>query len=192
MSKAFGFASFVLLIFGVLQLITLNWILGVLGVVLSIVTAFIGYRLTGERRNPAIWRDKDLYDLLKHAALSGQARIGLHSLRDHKVLLDKLESIGIRKRPSENVRQFIREKVVRDRRAFDILRDDIIIQIIHNGKEWFWDGYGNKRTAQYFHKAEIIFDLKQSLYYIFSEVFEGLGTKNPKKENSTAHLVHSN
>lgn len=45
--------------------------------------------------------------------------------------------------------------------------------MIHDGKEWFWDGYGNKKTAQYFHEAEIIFDLKSSVDYIFPEVLEG-------------------
>lgn len=181
LSKAFGFISFVLLIFSVFQLITSNWALGIFGIVLSIATAYIGYRFAGGRRNPAIWKGKDLYDLIKHVSMSGQAKIGFHSLRDQSLLLTKLESIGIKKKPFEDIRQFIRDKVIMDRRAFDICRDNIIIQMIHDGKEWFWDGYGNKKTAQYFHEAEIIFDLKSSVDYIFSEVLEGLKTENSEK-----------
>ena len=150
------------------------WRIAILWFILSFITGYIAYRLAGGRQNPTIWKDKDLYDLLKHTALSGKARIGFHTLRDQKLLLNKLESIGLRKGPSEDVRQFIRDKIVVNRRAFDICRDNIIIQMIHSGKEWFWDGYGNKRTAQYFHEAEIIFDFKSSVDYMFCEVLEDL------------------
>jgi hypothetical protein len=158
------------------------WKTAVLLFILALVTGFIAYRLAGGKRNPAIWEGKDLYDLLKHTALSGHAKIGFHSLRDQNLLLSKLESIGIRKKLSQDIRQFIRDKIVTDRRAFDICRDNIVIQMIHNGKEWFWDGYGNKTTAQFFNEAEIIFDLNSSVDYIFSEAFEGLKAE-PSKEN---------
>jgi len=150
------------------------WEIAILWFVLSLITSYIAYRLAAGRRNPSLWKDKNLYDLLKHVALSGQARISFHSLRDQKVLLDKLDSIGVKKRALEDVRKFIREKIINDRKVFNVLQDDIIIQMIHNGKEWFWDGYGNKKTAQYFHEAEIIFDIKSSVDYMFLEVLEGL------------------
>jgi len=150
------------------------WKIAILWLTLSFITAIIAYRLAGGKRNPTIWKGKDLYELIKHATLSGEAKIGFHSLRDQRLLLAKLESIGIKKRPSEDIRQFIRNKIVIDRRAFDICQDDTIIQMIHNGKEWFWDGYGHKKTAQYFHEAEIIFDIKSSADYMFLEVLEGL------------------
>lgn len=154
------------------------WKIAILLFIISFVTSYIAYRLAGEKKNPAIWKGKDLYDLIKHVSMSGQAKIGFHSLRDQGLLLIKLESIGMKKKPVEDARQFIRDKVVMDRRAFDICRENIIIKMIYNGREWFWDGYGEKQTAQYFHKAEIIFDLNSSVNYIFSNVLEGLGAEN--------------
>lgn len=182
LTKALFILHWSLLIFAVFLFIIGRWKLGIPTIGIALLFAYISYRLAGGRRNPAIWKDEDLYDLLRHVALSGQAKIGFHSLRGQNLLLAKLESIGIRKKPSQDTRQFIRDKVVKERRAFDICRDDIIIQMIHNGKEWFWDGYGNKKTAQYFHKAEIIFDLKSSANYIFSEALEGLKGEDCKKK----------
>lgn len=190
LSKILGLSSLIFLIFTFITLMSrmetyditskevvsseIPWKIAILWFVLSGITGYIAYRLAGGRKNPTIWKDKDLYELLKYAALSGQARIGFHSLRDQSLLLVKLESIGIKKELSEDTRQFIRDKVVMDRRVFDICRDNMIIQMIHKGKEWFWDGYGKRKTVQYFHEAEIIFDLKSSIDYIFFEVLEGL------------------
>lgn len=123
------------------------WKIAILWFAFSIVTGYISYHIAGGRRNPAIggarypiptgpddiasikrfsdWKEKDLYDLIKHVSTSGQAKIGFHSLRDQSLLLSKLESIGIKKKPSEETRQFIRDKIVMDRRAFDICRDNI-------------------------------------------------------------------
>jgi hypothetical protein len=151
-----------------------SWKLGIIVAGFAILTVFTSYRLAGGKRNPAIWESKDLYDLLKNAFLSGKAKIGFHSLRDQNSLLNKLASIGINKKPTEDARQFIRDKVVMNRQAFDICRDSIIIQMIHNHEEWFWNGYGKLRNVQYFHVAEIIFDLDSSIDYMFSDVLEGL------------------
>jgi hypothetical protein len=140
----------------------------------GIITGYVSYRLDVGRRNPAIWKDKDIPSLLRHAALSGCAKIGFHSLRGQNSLLTQLESVGITKQPSEDIRDFLREKVVNDRKAFETLRGHIMIEMIHNGKQWFWDGHGNRKTAQFFHEAEIIVDLKSTADYMFSHVLEGL------------------
>jgi len=158
------------------------WKIAILLFIPSVITGYIAYRLAGGKRNPAIWKDKALYDLLKHAFLIGEARIGFHEFRDQSILLSKMESIGVKNESSESPSQFIRDKIVMDRKVFDICRDDIIIQMIHKGKVWFWDGYGKKRTAQHFHRAEIIFDLKSSSDYIFSEVLEGIKTDDTREE----------
>lgn len=158
------------------------WKIAILWFALSLVTGYIAYRLAEGRQNPTIWEGiwegKELYDLLKNAVMLGQAKIGFHSLRHQKLLLAKLKSIGIKKGVFEDTRQFIRDKIVTNPRAFDILRDHILIQMNHKGKVWFWDGCGNKKTAQYFHEAEIIFDLESSLDYMFAEVLEGLRAEN--------------
>jgi hypothetical protein len=151
-----------------------SWKLGIIIAGFAILIAFTSYRLAGGRRNAAIWEGKDLYDLLKNASLSGKAKIGFHSLRNQNSLLNKLASIGINKKPTEDTRQFIRDKVVLSQQAFDICRDSIIIQMIHNHEEWFWDGYGKLRNVQYFHEAEILFDLDSSIDYMFTDMLEGL------------------
>jgi hypothetical protein len=109
-----------------------SWKLGIIVAGFTILVAFTSYRLAGDKRNQAIWEGQDLYDLLKNASLSGKAKIGFHTLKNQNSLLNKLASIGINKKPMEDTRQFIRDKVVMNRQAFDICRDSIIIQMIHN------------------------------------------------------------
>ena len=177
LSKILGLASVIPLVFGITRLIALNWVLAISGIVLHIAMVYISYRLASGRRNPVIWEGRDLYDLL-HAMMPNKLRIGFHSSRDQRPLLDRLESVGIVKAPYEDSRSFIRDKVLMDRRAFDICRDYIIAQTVYNGKEHFWDGYGNRRTAQYFHEAEIIFSIDPS---VGSILVEALG--NPEREH---------
>ena len=184
LSKALGLISFLLLIFGAFQLITLRWIPGIPGVVLSIITAFISYRLAGGWRNPAIWKDKDLYDLLKYLVINvRKAKIGFHSFRDQKPLLVKLESIGVMEKPSEDIRQFIRNKIITDREAFDACRDYIIVETVYDDKEYFWDGYGNRKAAQYFHESEIIFNIDPSVSSILVGLLEDQQTRLPEGGN---------
>jgi hypothetical protein len=158
------------------------WKIVILFFLFSSIAGYVAYRFAGGRKNPSTWKDENLHKLLRHTVLSGQAKIGLHTLRDQKLLLKKLKSIGLEKKWSEDPRQFIREKVIKDPEAFNVLRDDVIIKMIHNRKEWFWDGHGNKKTAQCFHEAEIIFDIKSLADYMFSEVLEGLKNEKQKKE----------
>lgn len=150
----------------------------------SIVLGWISYRLAGGKRNPTIWADMDLYTLLKHVVLSGDARIGFHMLRDQQPLASTLESLGIVKNPNVNTRDFIREEIIRNPKAFEALRDKILINMIHNGEDNFWDGYGKKKTAAFFHEAEILFDLKSSCDYMFNKTLEGL-SEEKKRENIT-------
>ena len=148
---------------------------------LGIATGWISYRLAGGKRNPTIWADMNLYTLLKHAALSGNARIGFHTLRDQQLLISKLESFGFVKSPGANTRDFIRQEIIKHPKAFEALRDKILIEMIHNGEENFWDGYGKKKTAAFFHEAEILFDIEPSCDYMFYKALEGFaGEKNDK------------
>ncbi|MBI4823785.1 MAG: hypothetical protein HY805_06110 [Nitrospirae bacterium] len=83
------------------------WKIAILLFALSLITGYISYRLAGGRRNPAIWKDADLYSLLVHTEAVRECRIGFHALRDQKLIIDKLKSIGLTKRPSKDTRQFI-------------------------------------------------------------------------------------
>jgi len=169
----FGF-HWILFVFAILLFILGLWKIGIAIVIIAISISIISYRLAGGKRNPFIWKDKNLYDLLKHAALTGKAKIGFHSLRDQNGLLNKLKSIGIEKKENDDVRSFIRNTIVKNGEAFNVLRDNIIIQTIHDGKEWFWDGYGNQKPVDFFHEAEIIFNLNSSANYMFVDVLQGL------------------
>jgi hypothetical protein len=193
LSKAFGFISFVFLCLSGITLMSkietydpiskqivsseTPWRMAILWFALSLIMSYIAYRFAGGRRNLVIWKDKDLYELLNYAATSGQAKIGFHAPRSQKQLLDKFDSVGIKMKSSGDIRQFIRDTVVMNRRAFDVLREDMCIQMIHKGEVWFWDGYGNRKDAQQFHNSEIIFDLSQSIDHIFTRVLEGLSEK---------------
>lgn len=65
-------------------------------------------------------------------------------------------------------------KITNDPHAFQICQDYITFEMVHESKQPFWDGYGKQRDAQYFHEAEIIVDLKSSVYSMFKNVLEGL------------------
>lgn len=195
-SKVLGFLSCTLLIlsgvFLISEVVTYNpisketvssrtpWEIVILLFVVGVVTAYVAYRFAGGSKNPAIWKDMSLYELLKYLVLSGQARVGLHRFRDQGLLLTHLESVGIQKGPAEDVGNFVRNKIIKDRKAFNILQKDIVIKMIHNGEERFWDGYGKKQPAQFFIKAEIILDVRSEAHYMLSEVLEGLVTKTQK------------
>jgi len=174
LSKFLFIIHWLLLASAVLLFISGQWKFGLLFLGLAGVSIFFSYRLAGGRQNPIIWEDKSLYEVFRNAVDSGEAKIGFHSLRDQKSLLTNLESAGIKKSPFKDTRQFLRDKIADDPRAFQICQNNMIIQMIHEGKQFFWDGYGKQRDMQYFHEAEIIVDLKSAAYNMFRNVLEGL------------------
>jgi hypothetical protein len=150
------------------------WELTLVCFILWLCTLYLSYRLAGGRRNPVIWKNKSLFQVLKNACHCGEARIGFHSFRNQKNLLAQLSSIGIKKPPSKMVRQFLTEKIVEDPRAFEICQRWIVFEMIHQGREMFWDGYGNQKDRDHFHVAEIIVDLKSSGSHRFKNLLKGL------------------
>lgn len=174
LSKLFFRLFFVIMFVAVLAFLDKHWSIGIFSLIAALIAFCISYCLVGGRTDPEIWKNKSLFDLLRHATLTGEAIMGFHSPRDQKEILVSLASIGIRVKSSENARKFIRDNLISNCQAFYVLRDYIIIQTIHNDKECFWDGYGNKSDVQFFHKAEIIFDLKPTAYYMFSKVLKDL------------------
>lgn len=181
--KALFIIHWILIVIAIFLFYIGRWEFGLPTIVIALFLAYISYRSAGGKRNPDIWKGKDLYERLKYAAYITNAQIGFHSFRDQGQLLDKLGKIGIRKKTNEKTRQFIRDKIVDNRQAFNILREDVIIQMVHNNKELFWDGFGKKTSAQLFYKAEVIFNLKSSIDYAFYGVLEGLEKRDSDKKN---------
>jgi len=115
--------------------------------------------------------EKDIYDLIRDMMSSGEIKIGFHRFRNQIPLLNRLRSIGIKKRFYENTRQFVRRKITDSRSAFDVCRDLIIVQTIHSGREHFWDGHGNIRPRRDWHEADIIINVSPSIGSIFIDTF---------------------
>lgn len=184
LSKNFFIFHFFVLIFAISLIIIGNWELGLFIIVMATLIAYLSYRLAGGKQNPIIWEDKDLYILLRDALSTGKAKIGFHSFRDQKILLNKIEEIGMINRSHITNRHFIRDIILKNQKAFDVLRDDIIIQMIHNGKQKCWDGYGHKKDLQYFHKAEIIIDVESRANYMFLNVLDGLRNNDLEVNNT--------
>ena len=77
LSKILGLSSFIFLILTVITLMSrmetydltskevvsseIPWKIAILWFVLSGITGYIAYRLAGGKKNPTIWKDKDLY-----------------------------------------------------------------------------------------------------------------------------------
>ena len=112
-----------------------------------------------------------MYDML--SALTRKERyIGFHHFENPWQVLTRLKSMGITKKPSESDRRFILRNILRKRNVFNVCRDYIIVEALHNGKLYHWDGYGKRRDIQFFGEAEIIFTLEPAVGSVFVEVLE--------------------
>lgn len=171
-SKFLGGISFLFLIFCGLMLLGGHWLLAVIFVTVSVVTAFAGYKLSGGRKNPVLYSDLDLFGLIGYAMRSANAKIGFHSLRSQEKVINTLEHAGFPVSSAQDVRQEIRNVIAKDRRAFETCRGMIVIQCIHGGREHFWDGYGHRKTTRWFHQAEIIIDIQSSVQALIARLME--------------------
>ncbi|OGK09986.1 MAG: hypothetical protein A2Y63_01660 [Candidatus Riflebacteria bacterium RBG_13_59_9] len=67
-SYFFAFLSIVALASALWQFALLHWLNGVLGIVLSVIFSYIGYRAAGGARNPGIlrsvWKDKGVQEIV--------------------------------------------------------------------------------------------------------------------------------
>jgi hypothetical protein len=168
LSKVFGFISIVLALSGVFFLVFIHqWLLGIVLIIFSIITAYIGYRFSGGRINPSLWEDKDVYDLIREGLrINNGCKISIHESDDLNPILARLEAFGIKKKNlSLDDRPFIKYQIINNRKAFDACRDYIVICAYNNGKEYegiYWDGHGNIRSAQFIHEAKVIFELFNS------------------------------
>jgi hypothetical protein len=173
-SKALGGVSIVLLLVGLGVLIAGHRFAAIVSVVLAIGSAFLGYKLSGGAENPALYADLDLFGFVAYAVRSANARIGFHSLRDQRQVAAALQTAGFALRTND-VRSEVRELLTKDRRAFDACRHLMVIQIVHGGKQHFWNGFGEPQPAQWFLQAEIIIDVRSTPSALSSRLFELVG-----------------
>lgn len=173
-SKFFGAVSFLLLVLGIGVFFSGRWVLTIACVAMSTAAAFLSYKLSGGRENPQLYANLDLFGLVAHAAHSGSARIGFHSLRSQDEIVSRMEAVGLAL-SSEDRRQHIRTLIVKDRRAFNSCRDLMVIQTVHGGREHFWDGFGNRKPLRFFHEAEIIIDINSTTQALINRLLELVG-----------------
>ena len=161
-----------LLLFGMLLFFGGHWVLAIIFFVVAIIIAIISYKISGGAENPEIYEEKDIFDLIKYAVKSSNARVGFHSLRSQKEILTRLQNGGILVSESSDVRKQIRKLIVTDRTTFELCRDLIVIQTLYKVHEYFWDGYGNPKTVNWFNQAEIIIDIQSGSLALVQRLFE--------------------
>jgi hypothetical protein len=176
-SKVLGGASLVLLLIGLGVLLGGHWILTIVCVVISTVAAFLGYKLSGGRENPALYADLDLFGLVAYAVRSANGRIGFHSMRNQEEVAAALQAAGFSPN-SIDIRNQVRELITKDRHAFDACRHLMVIQTVHGGQEHFWNGFGDPQPAQWFLQAEIIIDVHSTTDALITRLFDVLGNKS--------------
>ncbi len=166
------YLSWMILLFGLFVLFGGHWGLTVACVVLAGIVAVIGYKLPGGAENPEIYAGLDLFGLVAYAVKSANARIAFHSLRSQDELVERLQNQGLSVSDGSGVREQIRKLIVQDRRVFDACRDLMVIQTVYGGREHFWDGNGNPKTAQWFLQAEIIVDIQSNSHALIDRLFQ--------------------
>ncbi len=164
--------SFIVVLLGLFLLLGGRWELTIGCIVVAGILAVAGYRLAGGAENPELYAERDLCGLVAYAVKSGNGRIGFHSLRSEDDLVERLRRQGLPISVRAPLRQQIREFLVEDRRAFDACRDVMVIQMVHGGREHFWDGNGTRKTAHWFNQAEIIVDIQSDTEALVQRLFE--------------------
>jgi len=177
---------FLCMLFAISFFIVGNWQLGILSIIIAGLFVYLSYRFDKGILSPILLRDywprKDLYECLSHVVTSRKAQIDFSRYGNQKPYLNRLELIGLKKKPNEDIRQFIMKAIVTDRKAFDILRNNIIIKTFYKNKFWFWDGYGKMVPPGNYEDA-IHFAINQDILPIFTKKLEGLETEDLKKQN---------
>jgi len=100
-----------------------------------------------------------VHEFLLRGALTYTISIGFHRMRDQSILFDRLALIGIRKSFFSKRRQFIRNKITRNRSAFRAVLDLVCIHGIDGTRERFWDALGAQVDAQWHLRSEIQYDV---------------------------------
>jgi membrane protease YdiL (CAAX protease family) len=177
---------FLCMLFAISFFIVGNWQLGILSIIIAGLFVYLSYRFDKGILSPILLRDywprKDLYECLSYVVTSRKAQISFSRYENQKPYLNRLELIGLKKKPNEDIRQFIMKAIVTDRKAFDILRNNIIIKTFYKNKFWFWDGYGKMVPPGNYEDA-IYFAINQDILPIFTKKLEGLETEDLKKQN---------
>ena len=103
-----------------------------------------------------------IHGFLLDGALNGTVSIGFHRTRDQHVLFHRLATIGIRKSLFRNGRQFLRDKITRNRSAFRAVLDLVCVHGIHDGRERFWNALGAELDAKWHLQSEMQYELSMS------------------------------
>ena len=115
-----------------------------------------------------------LHKALRLACQLNLCNIDFRRAGFQKVLLVKLASVGLHKGFFASARQFIRDSIAKDYRAVDACKDNMVIEMIHEGTAWSWDGYGHKVDRQFVLNAELILHVDESAKKYFFGLLEGL------------------
>lgn len=160
-SEILGGLSILFEITGVALLLFGKWTFSLTLIATGILLSYIALKKAGGEKNPALYEDKDLFDLISYGVKCSQVKIGFHSTRDQSEVVRKLSNAGYKIKKGD-VRNQIRRLIVSDKRAFSACRELIIIQTFVDLKETSCDGFGNQTGARFFLEAEVIFNTSDS------------------------------
>ena len=90
----------------------------------------------------------------------GNVKIGFHRMRDQSPLYKRLREIGIRKPFFRDRRQFLRSVITFEPSIFQAVIDLVCVEGFQNGREVFWNAYGEECHPQFYFRSEIMFRLE--------------------------------
>ncbi len=101
----------------------------------------------------------NIHTFLQKEAMANRARVGVHRMRNQKILIQRLKQIKIKKGLFVNTRDFLRTTIATHLPAFRAVADIICIHSVYDGTAIFWNGFGEQVDGEHYLKSEIMFEL---------------------------------
>ncbi|MCY3884108.1 MAG: hypothetical protein OXG24_04245 [Gammaproteobacteria bacterium] len=101
----------------------------------------------------------EMNSFVRENIISGNSQIGFHRMRSQDILMSRLHRCGVKQWLVLNRRQWLRDSIVMDPRAFRAVVDLVCIHGIFEGKELMWNAIGLKESAQFYLSSEVLLDL---------------------------------
>lgn len=164
--------------------------------IIALANRRVAYSIPKEKRGPGFAKLDDwmasfnrneksctaIHEFLMKGFADGTVFIGFHRMRNQKILLKRLSSLGMRKGLFKNGRNFLRDRISRNVLAYRCVVDQICIHGVdlESGEERFWNSLGAEQGPQSHLQSEVLFDLSDNTRR-FARLIEGLEQSNPNQ-----------
>jgi hypothetical protein len=90
---------------------------------------------------------------------SGEVHVGFHGMRDQAELVGRIRLLGVAPPERRHIRQWLRDAITMELGVWRAVADLVCIHGVHDSSEGFWNAVGAQETAQWYLRAEVLYDL---------------------------------